>query len=125
MDVNKNLVDRIVRELNSGRSKQRVIKGLTDQGMQEKLAKELVDEISIELYAAKSKAENRAAAAGCSQAGIIFLILGIGGLILPLINLNFFVLNWVDLWGIEIGIIIKVSFIVIGCLAFLVGAGNK
>ncbi len=55
------------------------------------------------------------------QLGIYLMIFGIGAMILPLFDLQFSILAWIDNWGETVGWIIRGGMIALGLVLFLVG----
>jgi uncharacterized membrane protein len=56
------------------------------------------------------------------QFGQLLVILGLGSFVLHLMQMEFRLLMWVDLWGVATGNIIRISMVVVGVLLFIVGS---
>ncbi|MEJ2142457.1 MAG: hypothetical protein P8Y24_08910 [Gammaproteobacteria bacterium] len=58
------------------------------------------------------------------ELGSAMLFFGIGSIVLNLINLEFIILAWIDMWGPTVGWVIKGALIVVGALLYF-SSGNK
>ena len=56
--------------------------------------------------------------------GSLLVILGVGSFLLPLMNLEFAFLGWIDNWGPAAGTGIRVGMIVIGAALWFFGRGQ-
>jgi hypothetical protein len=52
--------------------------------------------------------------------GYLFFF-GLGSMVLTLINMEFIILAWIDLWGPTIGWIIRIAMAVVGGALWLIG----
>lgn len=52
------------------------------------------------------------------QLGAYLMVFGIGSMILSLLELNFRILMWIDIWGDTVGWLIRFAFAGVGVLLF-------
>lgn len=57
--------------------------------------------------------------------GITLILLGIGSAILPLMDRQFILLMWIDMWGPTMGWILRGGVITLGILMAVFGAGRE
>ncbi len=53
--------------------------------------------------------------------GGLMLLLGLGSFVLHFMNMEFKLLSWVDNWGADIGVGIRVALIVVGGILWFLG----
>lgn len=59
------------------------------------------------------------------QFGGTLILFGVGSIILNLINMEFILLMWVDMWGPTVGWIIRIAMIVLGGVLFALGEDEE
>ena len=55
------------------------------------------------------------------QIGSYLIFFGAGSIILSLMNMNFALLMWIDMWGYEMGWFIRILFVLAGILLMFLG----
>lgn len=53
------------------------------------------------------------------------LLFGVGSSILQLFNYDFVILMWINMWGDQIGWLIRIGMIVLGLVLWVVGAASR
>ena len=59
------------------------------------------------------------------QIGAIIAILGAGSFILNMMGREFTLLMWIDSWGPDVGMIIRIGLIVLGGVLFFLGSKQQ
>ena len=59
------------------------------------------------------------------QIGGLLLFFGVGSMVLYFLEMEFFLLQWIDNWGIEVGWGIRIGIAVGGAVLFFIGSKRQ